>query len=278
MPDSTLSQMTPEETAYEMPEMWIESWFTPDDEERVRLIGELIPSEVRSVLDAGCGNGIFLHYLRDNLSRLERLCGVERSKNALAHVKTEKYRASLESMPFADDEFDLVTSLEVFEHLPTSIFKESLKETCRVSNRFIIITVPYAQDLAVGMSVCPKCLCRFNSDYHVRSFTEENLRPLLNEFNFECREIFHLRPRRVMHRPVARAVDLVRLTKHRVSGYSRAYPSHAVCPACGFRDTSKSIAAKKTSASSPMTNLFEWLKWKRSYRWIGALYECAESA
>ncbi len=271
-------QLTPEESVYELPEIWNETWFSPDDQQRIERITKEIPNEVRTLLDAGCGNGMFLHYLRDNRSRLERLCGVERSKSALAHVKTEKCRASLEEMPFSDNEFDLVSSLEVLEHLPVGIYQDALQEISRIAKRYILITVPYAQDLSVGMTICPKCLCRFNANYHVRSFTEATLRPLFDKYGFECQEIFHLRPRKVMHRPVARAVDYARLTKHRVFGYGRAYPACAVCPACGFQDTEKPLGTQGEPAQglrpgSVRSILLNLLRFKPSYRWVGVLFK-----
>jgi SAM-dependent methyltransferase len=274
---SDKSSLSPEELAYELPGMWTEDWFSADDNIRVKEITRYIPGDVQQLLDAGCGNGLFLHYLRDHCPNIKRLCGAERSASAIAHVATEKFQASIDSMPFGDAEFDMVTSLEVLEHLPGRVLTGAVKEISRIAKRYIIITVPYAQDLSVGMTICPACYCRFNADYHVRSFDEQNLSQLFDGDGFRCRDVFYIRPRFVFHDSIAHLIDAARMLKHRVRGLGNAYPAYAVCPACGFQDANKSLTGTSSGSVngriSFQQRLVQALSWKRSHRWIGAIFD-----
>lgn len=268
--------LTPEERMYEQDGLWTEEWFSDDDRLRVNELSSRIPTETSSVLDAGCGNGLFLHYLQEKRPDIGRLCGVERSESAIAHVRTEKYRASIDSMPFRDHEFDLVSSMEVFEHLPVNILNGAVSEIGRIASRYIIITVPYVQDLQIGMTICPLCRCRFNANYHVRSFNENNIAKLFDGKGFACKDVFHIRPRKILPYTMAASIDIVRLYKHRIQGLRKAYPPYAVCPACGFHDNEKTLpkSLRNVAAGRSIRQQFIRLfSWKKSYRWIGAIFE-----
>ena len=104
---------------YEVKEKWEESYFSTQDRRRVEYIQSLIPEDARSILDVGCGNGILINYLTQNYSSsFDRICGTDRSTISLSFVKTEKVQADIDMFPFKDGEFDVVTCMEVIEHLP----------------------------------------------------------------------------------------------------------------------------------------------------------------
>ncbi len=116
-----------EQMAYELPEIWEEEYFTSEDFKRVKELGKKIISDADTLLDVGCGNGIFLNHLAAAYpARFTRIVGVDRSKAALSHVKTEKMIATVDNLPFADKEFHTVTSMEVLEHLPVTIYPKAI--------------------------------------------------------------------------------------------------------------------------------------------------------
>ena len=68
------------------------------------------------LLDAGCGTGGLLRYLRGR-SRMFRACGVDLSPDAIRYLRSAAplpvARASVERLPFRDGSFDAVASLDV---------------------------------------------------------------------------------------------------------------------------------------------------------------------
>ena len=55
--------MSFEENYYENMDLWDRTAASEADCERVATVARKVPADVRTVLDVGCGNGIFLHYL-----------------------------------------------------------------------------------------------------------------------------------------------------------------------------------------------------------------------
>jgi hypothetical protein len=58
---------------------------------------------------------------------------------------------------FADDFFDFVLCAEVLEHIPTASLSRACSELGRVSKHYVLIGVPYRQDIRVGRTTCWSC-------------------------------------------------------------------------------------------------------------------------
>ncbi|HVS11729.1 MAG TPA: class I SAM-dependent methyltransferase [Planctomycetota bacterium] len=114
------------------------------------IVEWLEPAADDRVLDAGCGRGFYLRFLRE-LSAAE-LFGVELELPIVARARTalraesgiHLVLASLPELPFADSSFDKVILSEVLEHVPDD--GAALREVARVVRRggLIAITVPNA--------------------------------------------------------------------------------------------------------------------------------------
>ncbi len=205
-----------------------ERYSVPAESERILDTICHVPPDVRSVLDVGCGNGTFLKaLLKRQLNRLEVVVGVDRSRTALGHVAAPRILATITHLPIRSRTFELVACQEVLEHLPHRSFSLALGELARVSSKWILITVPNAQDLASSTTVCPSCQCAFNPQFHMRSFDSDTLKSIFKP-NFECLKVDGIGP-----------VIRYRLHDRRIAAWYRAVrrpapPSHAVCPQCGF--------------------------------------------
>ncbi len=155
---------------YDQKEIWDYDYMEDSpNSQRFKDIIDLIPGNIKSVLDVGCGNGSFLNYL-ETLHKFDRLVGIDTSDEALRHVKTEKIKGNSTNLPFNDKEFELVTCLEVLEHLSVNEYQNTISELRRVSSKFIILSVPNSEDLDLSLVKCPICKCRFNPDFHKRTY------------------------------------------------------------------------------------------------------------
>jgi SAM-dependent methyltransferase len=85
-----------------------------------------------SILDCGCGTGNNLTLLR----RYGRACGIDITFSGLAYARRQGERqvarASATCLPFAADEFDLVTSFDVLYAFDDEMERDALNEMYRV--------------------------------------------------------------------------------------------------------------------------------------------------
>jgi SAM-dependent methyltransferase len=109
-----------------------------------------IPSDTASLLDVGCNVGELLCYCRE-FNPAMRLAGVEVNRIALEKARqslpeAEFHLTGAQHLPFPDESFDCVTCIEVLEHIPAELRKQSLVEMQRVlrlGGRFVL-RVPHA--------------------------------------------------------------------------------------------------------------------------------------
>lgn len=153
--------------------------FTPSEDgfevHRVNLVKSLLPKErLRNALDVGCGDG-YLCSLYKKMG-VERVVGTDLSKNRIDYAKAnygdcEFLQADINNLKFPDGSFELVSAVEVIEHLENPT--EAVKEMSRLSSRYVLITVPYKERLTE--IVCPHCLKKSPLDGHIHSFDEGRL-------------------------------------------------------------------------------------------------------
>jgi methionine biosynthesis protein MetW len=90
----------------------------PKPGERVAFASEFIPRADR-LLDVGCGSGIIGHFIR---TRIKEIYGIDRFPKELKAargmgLKTKKINLDIEKFPFQEDYFDVITCLDVIEHV-----------------------------------------------------------------------------------------------------------------------------------------------------------------
>lgn len=259
-----------EQQYYEKEEFWREERLDEKNRKRIEHVYGLIPYDVRSIADVGCGNGVFINYVASQSRKFERLIGVDRSKKALSFVKTDKLECDIDQIPFKDGDYDLVVCFEVLEHLPLSVFNKALTELCRISGKYVMVTVPNEQDLSLSMSTCPHCSTKFNPNYHMHSFAENDIRSLLDEHGFEAMDVF------VMHRREHHFTGLRRYYEWK-NRRRRGFHPNAICPVCGYTKNEESRArasvAQQAQHGISIKRLVQKV-WPKVYKyeWIGALY------
>jgi SAM-dependent methyltransferase len=104
------------------------------------------PLNPDSLLDVGCGEGFVLSKLKNDKVLPKNVAGIDISdkalkmaKSALSEVKFEI--SDVRSLPYKDNSFDLLVCLEVLEHITD--YKKALRELVRVSNKYLLISVPW---------------------------------------------------------------------------------------------------------------------------------------
>lgn len=251
--ENNIQLRTNEQRSYEVTELWESDRFGDLELQKVQAIYEIIPEDVSSLLDVGCGNGFFLHFLRNKSGdRFQRLCGVDRSQAALNHVQVEAQVGEVHSLPFADSAFDVVVCNDVIEHLPLAIYEKALGELVRVAKKYVIVTVPFDEDIPGSLMACPSCSCRFNVNYHMRSYKENDVSQLLVPYGGKCLKIEKAVD--VVLRPVLFARAIKKFHELRLSA-AELLPSYAVCPVCGFSPDARGAIKLATSEAGAASSV-----------------------
>lgn len=105
----------------------------------------LSQATVRSVLEAGCGEGELTNFVNNKFGNLYKLKGVELEPVTVQEANRrfpdlDISQGSIYDLPYENNSFDLVIACEVLEHLEDPI--SALDEIIRVSNKYILVSVP----------------------------------------------------------------------------------------------------------------------------------------
>lgn len=146
-----------------------------------RVLGQLRGLGASNQLDVGSGRGVFLWPLLDTFPYLPitAIDQDERRAHDLEAVRLggidtlTAHRTDVTALSFPENSFDVVTMLEVLEHIPDST--AALANVIRVARRFVILSVPSKED---------------DNPEHIHLFDQERLRTMLTELgitrvNFE---------------------------------------------------------------------------------------------
>jgi protein-L-isoaspartate(D-aspartate) O-methyltransferase len=96
------------------------------------------------ILDVGCGKGFLLYDFTQVVPGVE-VCGIDISsyalENAVEAVKDKLHQSSAAKLPFADDTFDLVVSINTLHNLYCYDLAPAIKEIERVGrgNKYICV-------------------------------------------------------------------------------------------------------------------------------------------
>jgi len=232
----------------------------------------LVPKDINSLVDIGCGNGIFLNKLKQ-FGNIKTLLGIDRSSNALKYLQTETLLSDINETQLPDNAYDCVTSLQVIEHLPIPQYNTALKELTRISKKYVIIGVPYEEEREKAYTKCPSCLTIFNRDLHLRSYNLNDFKNLLNDYGYK-----NIKTRLEGESKIFYGHNLF---------ISIFYPSQKkitfespICPICGYKKDMKKSVSKSHLSNNPKS-FFSTLKsipkkiWptKTKHYWIMGVFQ-----
>lgn len=137
-----------------------------------KVLGILRGLQPANLLDIGTGRGAFLWPLLDAFPDLPVTCidRLDYRATDLQAVHTggitrlEAIHGDVTALPFTERSFNVVTMLEVLEHIPET--RKALAEVCRVARRFVLFSVPSKKD---------------DNPEHIHLFEPRQLRALLAE-------------------------------------------------------------------------------------------------
>jgi SAM-dependent methyltransferase len=147
-------------------------WYEPDGWKRISRVLERLDLG-GDLLDVGSGAGQF--------ANCAAISGCFRSVTTTDPTRFNKYielaedivrlNESIHTLPFESRSFDVVTCMEVLEHLPSDIFEDGIGELRRVCGGQLVITVPYREPDPMSKT-------------HVRRFEDEDLLRLFPDAQF----------------------------------------------------------------------------------------------
>ncbi len=113
-----------------------------------RALDELFDrAQPTSLLDVGCGEGLLVHRWAQRLGE-KRVVGIDLEEESIQAGWAERRAPNLEyrvmqadRLPFTANEFDLVSAIEVLEHLPDP--EQTLSEMARCAERHLLVSVPH---------------------------------------------------------------------------------------------------------------------------------------
>ena len=144
------------------------------------------------ILEIGCGKGKLLAYLNDqgfdvvgteiNIDRIREINRINR--NITVHLVND------DLLPFQEEKFDLVFSLDVFEHIPAS--DKHLKEVHRVLKHdgYYLLSTPNKWTNTIFETIRWKSLTRWKHDHcSLHSYGELKKRFIKNGYKIEFFDI-----------------------------------------------------------------------------------------
>ena len=100
----------------------------------------------RSLLDVGCGEGVLVEAWAKRLGD-GRVVGIDLEEESIQAGWAERQEPNLEyrvmeaeNLPFAEDEFELASAIEVLEHVPDPA--HTVAEMARCAERHLLVSVP----------------------------------------------------------------------------------------------------------------------------------------
>ncbi|MDG6220372.1 MAG: class I SAM-dependent methyltransferase [Candidatus Thermoplasmatota archaeon] len=142
-----------------------------NDRKRFSVTLENIPSDVYTLLDCGARYGTFAELVS------KKYPVIKTTSFDLEPRGEGVLQGSITNIPFPDKSFDIITALEILEHLDDGDLHCAVNEISRVAKKYVLVTVPYQEwPLDCGSG-------------HLQLFTKRRLRKLVKAKDVSIFEI-----------------------------------------------------------------------------------------
>jgi SAM-dependent methyltransferase len=152
------------------------------ERKRIADLMRLLPGSLDSVLDVGARDGFISKLLARHFPNVTAL---DLEEPRIDDERIRCVKGDVTGLNFPDAYFDLVFCAEVIEHMPGRSLDRACGELSRVAREYLLIGVPYKQDLRVGRLTCQACGKKNPPWGHVNSFDEDSLKELFPEFEVD---------------------------------------------------------------------------------------------
>lgn len=150
---------------------------SPQEQERLKDLMGLVPDGLDNVLDIGARDGYIAALLA---ARCKKVTALDLKRPSFNIERVENVQGDVTRLDFPDNSFDAVLCAEVLEHIPPAYLQKACAEIARVSRKYVLIGVPYNQDIRVGRTVCASCK-RINPPWgHVNVLNDRKLKGLFS--------------------------------------------------------------------------------------------------
>ncbi|MEM1913585.1 MAG: class I SAM-dependent methyltransferase [Thermofilaceae archaeon] len=162
---------------------------------RVRAVCRAIPRRPNLLVDVGCDGGTMTEIVA-KCSRAGTVVGIDIREESVEYARKTKrgiefYAADARNLPLRDGVADVVTMLEVLEHVPNPV--EALREAHRVlkPGGLLVVLVPNGESVLFRSvwSLWTRTFGRVWRDAHDTDFSEANLRRVVESFGFRLRSV-----------------------------------------------------------------------------------------
>ncbi len=154
-----------------------------------------LPEEAKTILDIGCGPGSLTSLIQGHI----RSVGIDCSASQVAYAERNYgsdsrifLAAEVPNLPFVDGSFDVVTMVEVLEHLPLHVVEETLSEVVRLlkpNGSFLITTPNYKSMWPLLERIIPVLGAPSYDEQHVSRFTPRRIEILLASHGFSTNSL-----------------------------------------------------------------------------------------
>lgn len=148
---------------------------SPSEKNRIADLMGLLPKGKRTVLDIGARDGFLAVELTRHFASVTAL---DLETPEIRNERVACVAGDATDLQFDDASFDLVFCAEVLEHIPPPGLEKACSEISRTASEYILIGVPYRQDLRVGRTTCYTCGKKNPPWGHVNRFDESRLERL----------------------------------------------------------------------------------------------------